>query len=125
MMPCKLVGSEKGDGRLYSVTLQLMDPGEIKIFRKLLESEAVTPVCPKCQDPITGSDGFYLRVDSPLSPSAIGLDVATPIIRCDHCAVDTTLSMVDYSAFPSVKKFITALRVKYASKKRKEHNTNG
>lgn len=124
MIPCKLVGSEKGDGKLYSVTLQLMDPGEIKIFRKLLESEAVTPVCPKCQDPVTGTDGFYLRVDSPLSKSAIGLDVATPIIRCDHCAVDTVLSMVDYSAFPSVKKFITALRMKYMNMKRKE-NTNG
>lgn len=125
MIPCKLVGSEKGDGRLYSVTLQLMDPGEIKIFRKLLESEAVTPVCPKCHDPITGADGFYLRVDSPLNPSAIGLDVATPIIRCDHCAVNMALSMVDYSAFPSVKKFITALKVKYMSKKRKENTTNG
>lgn len=125
MMPCKLVGSNKGDGKLYSVTLQLMDPAEIKIFRKLMESEAVTPVCPKCKDPITGTDAFFLRVDSPLSHSAIGIDIATPIVRCDHCAVETTLSMVDYSAFLSVKKFITVLRMKYAEKKRKEQKSNG
>lgn len=125
MIPCKLVGSNKGDGKLYSVTLQLMDPTEIKIFRKLLDSEAVTPACPKCKDPVTGTDGFFLRIDSPLSHSAIGIDVATPIIRCDHCAEETALSMVDYSAFPSVKKFITTLRLKYAEKKRKEHGSNG
>ena len=116
--PVKLVGADKGGGKLISVTLQLTDANEIYIFRKLIESDAA--VCPKCDDPITGTDAFYLRVDNPLAPSAIGLDIATPMVRCDHCGSETSLSMVDYSAFPSVKIFITALRKKYAEKKRKE-----
>lgn len=116
----RVVDSMKSDGKLISVTLQLLDRNEIKIFRSLLNSETETPVCPNCQDEVTGTDAFYLRIDNPLSPSPIGLDVATPLIRCDNCGSMTTLSMVDYHAFPSVVEFVHQLKKRYMEMKRKK-----
>ena len=119
MASVKLIDAVKGDGKLISITLQLLDRKEINIFRSLLDSETKTPVCEHCGDEITGTDAFYVRIDSPLSGSAIGLDVATPMIRCDNCGSMITLSLIDYHAFPSVVQFVKALRKKYQEKKKK------
>lgn len=110
-MSAKLVNANKGDGKLYSVTLQLTDKDELRIFRKLIESDLTA--CPHCGDPITGTDQCMLKIDAPLAKSPIGIEIAMPIIRCDNCGQEITLSMVDYTPFKSAVNFIQQLRLKY------------
>ena len=41
------------------------------------------------------------------------IEIAMPIIRCDNCGQEITLSMVDYTPFKSAVNFIQQLRLKY------------
>lgn len=116
-MAVKLIDSEKQNGKLVSITLQLQDESDIRIFRTLLESEPSARNCPKCSDQCGAEDEFFLKIDSPLVASSIGMDVATGMIKCSNCGHYINLSMIDYSAFPSAVQFVSALRRKYNEKK--------
>ena len=112
------------DGKLISVTVELRDPNEVKIYKKFLEDEEAFKKCPHCgQSNTVGKDDLRLRIDSPLSNNHL-LSAATPLIRCDHCGEEITLSMLDYSCFPSVTAFLAKLRNAYNLKK-KEKKSNG
>lgn len=116
----KLVGADKSGGQLMSITLQLLNQNEIKIFRSLVSGETES-FCPKCQDPFTHADTYYLRIDNPLAPGGmLGMEVATPQIKCDHCGEVINLSMVDYTPFKSAFQFVQNLRNEY----RKRLNKN-
>ena len=115
----KIKSADKQGGTLISVTVQLSDPTEIKIYRKFLESEPAFQSCPRCGKKNTiGDDDLCLRIDSPLA-NKIGLQIATPLMHCDHCGENIDLSMLDYTAFPSVKIFIKQLQAKYQELKKK------
>ena len=115
----KLVGADKSNGQLLSITLQLLNQNEIEIFRKLIQ-EDTNGVCPKCDDPITNADAYYIKIDTPLNPGGLlGMELATPQIKCDHCGEMITLSMIDYTPFQSVIQFVQALRKEYNKRKRK------
>ena len=106
------------DGRLISVTVELRDPNEVKIYKKFLEDEEAFKKCPHCgQSNTVGDDDLQMRIDSPLSGNQI-LSAATPIMHCDHCGKMIDLSMMDYSAFPSVITFLNELKAKYAQMKK-------
>ena len=80
--------------------------------------------CPHCgQSNTVCKDDLRLRIDSPLSNNQL-LSAATPLIHCDHCGEEITLSMLDYSCFPSVIAFLAKLRNAYNLKK-KEKKSNG
>lgn len=118
MKPAKLVGAEKGNGQLLSITLQLQDPAEVKIFRSLIEGEE-TKKCPKCQDEYDHSDSYFIRIDNPLVPGGmLGMELATPQIKCDKCGEMISLSMVDYTPFKSVFQFVQNLRLQYNSRRK-------
>lgn len=113
----KLASADKSGGQLLSITLQLLDPAEIKIFRSLLASER--NYCPECKDPYTGTDTYYIKVDAPLAPPALGMNLATPMVKCDSCGRVTELSMIDYTPFKSALSFVQNLRKEYNKRQQK------
>ena len=105
MNKVRIRAADKKDGRLISVTIQITDPSELKIYKKCLEGEEAFKKCPHCgQSNTVGDDDLQMRIDSPLAGNQI-LSAATPIMHCDHCGKMIDLSMMDYSAFPSVITF--------------------
>lgn len=115
----KLVNADKGNGQLMSITLQLLNQKEIEIFRSLLNGEAVSK-CSKCDDPFTNVDTYYLRIDNPLTPGGLlGMEVATPVVKCNNCGVENELSMVDYTPFASAFQFVQSLRNEYKKRQTK------
>ena len=117
---CKLVAADKGNGQLMSITLQLQDQQEIEIFRKLIQDET-EGFCPKCNDPITNSDSYYIKIDTPLNVSGLlGMELATPLIKCNNCGEEVQLSMIDYTPFKSVFQFVQALRLEYKKRQQKK-----
>ena len=115
---CKLVSADKGNGQLLSITLQLLKKNEIEIFRRLLKDDT-NGVCPKCGDPITGADTFYIRINTPLnSGGLLGMELATPVVKCDHCGKEFMLSMIDYTPFQSVVQFVQLLRKEYKKRQK-------
>ena len=118
----KIKDAVKKDGTLISVMVQITDPQELTIYKKFLESEPAFHSCPHCGHSNTvGDDDLVLRIDSPLA-NKIGLQIATPIMHCDHCGESVDLSMLDYSAFPSVVAFIKQLQTRYQQMKREKNN---
>ena len=125
MVSPKIETAVRQSGNLISVTLQLRDPKDIAIYRKFLEDEPALKACPKCGKPNTiGEDDLLIRVDSPLA-NKIGLQIATPIMTCDHCGAKVELNMLDYSAFKSIVAFIQALRERYNQLKAERKNPDG
>lgn len=121
----KIKDAVKKDGTLISVMVQITDPQELAIYKKFLESEPAFQSCPHCGHSNTvGDDDLVLRIDSPLA-NKIGLQIATPIMHCDHCGERVELSMLDYSAFPSVVAFINQLQARYQQLKKERNGTNG
>lgn len=113
----------KENGTLISVSIQITDPEELRIYKKFLESEPAFQSCPRCGHTNTiGDDDLQLRIDSPLA-NKIGLQVATPLMHCDHCNNMIDLSMVDYTAFPSVVSFIKQLQARYRELKSERAGT--
>ena len=124
MNKVRIRAADKHEGNLISVTIQITDPEELKIYKKFLEGEEAFKKCPHCgQSNTVGKDDLRLRIDSPLSNNHL-LSAATPLIHCDHCGEEITLSMIDYSCFPSVTAFLAKLRNAYNLKK-KEKKSNG
>ena len=118
MNKVRIRAADKHEGNLISVTIQITDPDELKIYKKFLEGEEAFKKCPHCGHSNTvGDDDLQMRIDSPLSSNHI-LSAATPIMHCDHCGEAIDLSMLDYSAFPSVLAFLAELRAKYNSMKK-------
>jgi transcription elongation factor Elf1 len=112
-----ILESEKANGNLISVNLQLRDPEDIKIYKKFLETEILN--CPHCNTKNKiGDDDLVLRIDSPLAVNSL-IQAATPIVTCDQCGTKFELSMLDYTAFKSVTAFIAALRKRYNELKKK------
>ena len=121
--PVRIRDSVKENGNLVSVMVQLTDPRELAIYKKFLESEPAFQSCPRCGHANNvGDDDLMLRIDSPLA-NKIGLQIATPMMVCDHCKETIDLSMVDYSAFPSVVAFIKQLQARYQQLKRERNGT--
>ena len=116
-MEIKIVEAQKKEGNLMSITLRLVEKKDIDIYQKFLKDEPNMKACPHCGKPNTlGLDDMMIRVDSPLA-DRFGLKLGTPIVHCDHCGKDFDLSMVDYTAFPSVVAAINLLKKKYKEKK--------
>lgn len=106
----KIVGSDKKNGALSSVTVELTDDREVMIYRKFFDDEAVLNSCPYCKtkNDVNKMDP-NLRIDSPLS-DPLNMCLATPVIVCSKCSNALPTSMMDYRAFPSVVTFIKSLR---------------
>lgn len=125
-MKLKVVEYARQQGNLMSVTVQLQEPREINIYKKFLEDEPALKSCPKCgKENKIGNDDLKIRVDSPLS-NKIGLNLASPVVTCDHCGEVIPTSMLDYTAFPSIVAFIAQLKKRYQElKKEKEGQKSG
>lgn len=118
MIAPKVTDSFKKDGKLISVTLELQDKEEIEIYKRFLADEPAFQKCPKCQQSNTiGDDDLQLRIDNPLA-NTLGMQLATPIMHCDHCGELIDLSMMDYSCFRSVVSWISQLRARAAQLKK-------
>ena len=118
MTNVKIAGADKGNGRLLSVTLQILDENDIKIFKSLVNGED-SKCCKKCKEPYTTSTAYYIKIDSPLTPNAFGMKLGTPMTKCSACGEMNILSMVDYTPFQSVCIFLQKLRLEYNKRKRK------
>ena len=117
--PLKIVGSDKKNGALSSVTLQLLDPKDISIYTKFFEDENIT--CPFCGKSVEiDPNNVCLRIDSPLS-DPLNMCLSTPIVTCENCNNTLPTSMMDYRAFNVVSEFITALRNRANSMKEEKH----
>ena len=116
-MQVKIASAVKKDGKLLSVTLQLQEPSEIGIYKKFLADEPAMQKCPHCgKSNKIGKDDLLIRIDNPLTDT-LGLHMGNPIVTCDHCKQTIPVSILDYSAFPSVMEFLKALRARYNQKK--------
>lgn len=118
MIAPKVIGSDKQNGQLLNVRLQIMDPNEKMIFRTFLKDEPAISRCPACGAATTQvtDDMLVLTVESPLS-NALGLRMARPNIKCSGCKKELPMNAMDYSAFPSVVSFVTNLRNRYVQLK--------
>lgn len=124
MVKAGIKEANKVDGKLISITVELRDPNEIKIYKKFLEGEEAFKKCPNCgQSNEIGKDDLRMRIDSPLANHQL-LSAATPIMHCDHCGKMIDLSMIDYTCFPSVISKLSELRTAYNNMK-KEKKSNG
>lgn len=113
--PTKIIGYYKReDGWLLSVILRLQNPEEIEMYRSFLESEIL--VCPKCgRSHVPAEFNPDIGIDNPLGDSF--LLMGEPVCLCTNCETPIRLSMLEYSAFPSVIAFVNSLKSKYLAKK--------
>lgn len=124
-MKIKIAEAVRKEGNLISVTLELQEPREINIYQKFLADEPAVKACPHCGAANKiGADDLRLRVDAPLADK-LGLSAATPLMTCDSCGKVVELSMVDYTAFPSVVAFIAQLRNRYMELKKERSKSSG
>lgn len=116
-MKIKIVEPIRKNGTLVGVILKLEEPKDIGIYRSFLKSEPAMCKCAHCGNPVNIEDiEPVIQVDSPLTPGP--MCISEPIVRCPKCNERITgISMLDYSAFPSVMAFLRELRAKAAAKK--------
>jgi len=118
MKTVKILEHNRVGNTLASVILRIQDPEERRMYRAFLESEVLE--CPKCHNKYTVGDfEADLQIDSPLAANPI-LAIATPVAHCTNpaCKAPLNLSVLDYSAFPSVVEFLKKLQAKYQAKSR-------
>lgn len=119
----KLLGAEKSNGKLLNITLQI-HPSEVPIYESLIKSDYADMKCPHCNgDFHINPDTMCLIIDSPLYPSMLGFETATPVFRCNMCEKKISMNLVDITPFYSEVVLLNSLRNRY-NKKKKEHMVN-
>lgn len=115
----KLLKHNSQNGKLISVVLRMTTPGEIKIFRSLLESEPTVRCCRQCGEEIELNRVADMRITihNPLSGSPLGFPTGDPSFICPHCEREVVIdSMMDITPFTAITKWLSELKIQVLRK---------